>query len=329
MRALAPLLLAAGCMWQSADPPPLTASHVESFDWPGAPHVAMDILFVIDDTAAMAPYAERTAAMLRAVQGLWPDPTSFAMPDLQVAVATDTGQLHVVPVVHGAFVVDEHKHDLSGARLTNYDGALGDAIAALGAVGTAGAIDQPLQTARTAIESHPALLRDGAYLAIVIVSASDDASMVDPASVAAWAKALKSDPTAIVVAGVFPPTATRLASFVAQFPNRGQTLSIDAPDYTPAIALLSELYRIDLGVPCLDEPMDVDPATPGAQYDCTIELVGEDGTVEDPPPCPGTRCWTYRPDPLNCVQAPGGRIDVTPFSWPLMPTMRGQCVVAN
>lgn len=316
-------------MWQSGDPPPLTASHVETFEWPGIGHPRMDVLFVIDDTAAMAPYADRTAAMLRAVERLWPDPTSFAMPDLQVAVATDTGELHVAPVVHGAWVVDEHQRDLSGTRLTNYDGALGDAIAALGAVGTGGMAVQPLQNTRVALEANPSFVRSDAYLAIVIVSASDDASTLDPTSIATWAKGLKPDPTEVVGGGVFPASATRLASFVAQFPNRGQTVSIDAPDYTPAIALLSQLFRIDLGVPCLDEPMDIDPATPGAQYDCTVELVGEDGTIEDVPPCPGSRCWTYRPDPLNCVETPGGRFDVAPFSWPLMPTMRGQCVVAN
>lgn len=328
-RAVVMVTVLAGCMWQSADPPPLTASHVEEFEWPGIVPPKMDVVFVIDDTAAMAPYVDRVAGMLRGIEGLWANASSYVMPDLQIAIVTDTGQLHGAPPVHGAFVIDEHRRDLSGLRQRNYDGTLGDAIAAVGAVGTGGTIEQPLQAVRTAIEANPALVRSDAYLAIVIVSATDDASTVAPASAAAWAKGLKADPNAIVVGGVFPASATRLASFVSQFPNRAQTVSIDAPDYAPAIVLLARLYNIDFGVPCLDQPMDVDPQTPGVQLDCAVELVGEDGSVEVEPPCPGPRCWTYRPDPMNCVTTVGGRIDVAPFSWPLMPTMRGQCVVAN
>ena len=327
-RALICVVLA-GCMWQSADPPPLAASHVEEFEWRGIVPPKLDVVFVIDDTAAMAPYVDRTAAMLRGIERLWADTSTYAMPDLQIAVVTDSGQLHGASQVHGAFVVDEHRRDLSGLRQRNYDGALGDALAALGAVGTSGTIDQPLQAVRSAIEANPTLVRSDAYLAIVIVSASDDGSTVDPASAAAWAKGLKADPTAIVVGGVVGASATRLASFVSQFPNRAQSVPIDAADYAPAIALLAQLYTIDFGVPCLDQPMDVDPRTPGVQLDCTVELVGEDGSVEVEPPCPGSRCWTYRPDPMSCVTTVGGRIDVAPFSWPLTPTMRGQCVVAN
>lgn len=328
MRFTVIVALLAGCMWQSADPPPLTASHVEEFEWPGMRPPKMDVLFVLDDTPAIAPYIDRTEAMLRAVAGLWPTVGSYAMPDLEVAVATDAGFLVDTSIVHGPILIDQHKPDLSGERLRNYDGSLGDALAALGHPVTIGTLHQPLAAARLAIENYP-FMRSDAYLAIVIVSATDDASTLDPASVAEWVKGLKADPTAIVVGGVFPESATRLASFVAQFPNRSASVSIDAADYSPAIALLSQLYRIDLGVPCLDEPMDVDPVTPGAQYDCTIELVGEDGSTEVEPPCPGERCWTYRPDPMSCVESPGGPIDVAPFRWPVMPTIRGQCVVAN
>jgi len=330
VRALAVLLLIGGCLWQSDDPPPLAESHVQLFEWPGWTPPKMDVLFVVDDTAAMAPYVDRTAAMLRGIETLWPTATSYGMPDLHVAVATESGQLHLAPSVHGAFVSDEHAHDLSGTRVRNFDGGLGDAIEMLGAVGTSGGVNQPLNAVRAAISNTPGFLRGDAYLAIVIVSASDDTSEVTVKEVVDWAKAVKSDPGTVLVSGVFPENATRLADFVSQFPDRGTVVSLDASDYTPAIAPIARFYTVILSLPCLDEPADVDPLTPDAQFDCTVELVGEDGSTETEPPCPyADRCWTYRPDPMCSVDSPAGRIEVTGFSFPVMPTMRGQCVVAN
>lgn len=319
--------LLAGCLVQSGeDSPPPVESHVETYEWPGMVPPELDVLFVVDDTAAMAPYGERTQAMLRETAQLWPDRTWYGLPDFHIAVATESGQLHLAGSVHGDFVDDQHVPDLSLTRTTNYDGEFGDAVAALGAVGTAGTVNEPLAAMRTAIESTPGFLRTDALLAIVIVSASDDASAVAPADVAAWAKGLKADPNMVVVVGAFADSATRLTAFAAQFPNRSQTVSIDASSYAQAIDLLRQLYIVDLGAPCLDEPMDVDPVTPGPQYDCSVELVGENGVVEEEPPCPGSRCWTYRPS-NECTS--GGIIEVAPFSGQVRPTMRAQCVVAN
>jgi hypothetical protein len=325
VRALAIVTLLAGCVSQSPSTPPPADSHVETLMFPGIKPPTLDLLIVVDDTAAMAPYVERTQAMLRDVASLWPA-MAYEMPDFHIAVATETGELSATDRVHGPFIDDEHIPDLSLRRMTNFDGDFGDAIAALGAVGTTGTIHRPLEAMRAALESLPDFVRDDSLLVILLVSANDDASTVTPADAAAWAKGLKSDPNMVAVSGVFPASATRLADFVAQFPNRGWTTSIDASDYAMAVDLLRQLQTSTLIEPCLDAPMDVDPATPGPQYDCTVELVSETGVTEVEPACPAARCWTFHPD-VGCTV--GGTIEVAPFKAPLMPSMNVQCVVAN
>jgi hypothetical protein len=320
------VLLGSGCLYEWSDDRPMEQSHVEQFEWVGLAPAKLDLVFVLDDTAASAPYADRVTALLRAVEPQWSQRGLYARPDLHVAVVTaDAGRVQHAPSVHGDFLIDEHTRDLSNTRVGNYDGALGDALAALGSVGSAGLGDEPIAATRSAIESLPGLVRTDAYLALVIVSAHDDTSPVAIVDAVGWLKGL--EPPAVV--GVLGAGAARLSAFVAQFGDRGDAVALDAPDYTPALAWLESLYQIPLVAPCAGEPMDRAPTVPGAQYDCAIELVGEDGSIESEPPCPRSRCWSYRPDPENCYDPAGGRIEVAPFSWPVMPTLRGQCVVAN
>jgi hypothetical protein len=322
---LVSLLLIVGCTSQAPDQPPV-GSHVETYEFPGMTPPKLDLLFVVDDTAAMTPYLARTQAMLRETAAVWPDRMWYGLPDFHVAVATESGQLGVAQSVHGDFIDDEHVPDLSLRRVTNYDGDLGDAVAALGTVGTGGTVNQPFAAMKAAIESTPGFLRNDALLAIVIVSATDDASTAAPADVAAWAKGLKLDPNMVVVIGAFPANAPRLTELVAQFPNRSASVAIDASDYTPAVDLLRQTYVTDLVATCIDEPMDVDPVTPGPQYDCTVELVSETGVTEVEPPCPGPRCWTFHPS-ADCSW--GGLVEVLPFMGQSRPGIKLQCVVAN
>ena len=107
-------------------------------------------------------------------------------------------------------------------------------------VGTAGGESQPLATARAALEAMPDFLRPDAYLSIVIVTAHDDGSSVAVDAAAAGFKALKSDPSAVVMSVVAPANAPRLDALLGQFPNRSAHASID--DAKRAIA---EMYPED------------------------------------------------------------------------------------
>src|SRR5690349_18255641 len=127
MRYALILALLAACT-EPADDGPVADSHVESFDVPGLPPPQLDVLIVLDDTAAMAPYVDRTTALLHGFEQLWS--TTSPRPDLHVAVVTadpgDAGHARTAPPVHGTFLVDEYTPDYL-ARVGNHDGALGDA----------------------------------------------------------------------------------------------------------------------------------------------------------------------------------------------------------
>jgi hypothetical protein len=131
------------------------------------------------------------------------------------------------------------------------------------------------------------------------------------------------------VSVVAPANAPRLDGLLGQFPNRSARASIDDADYRTAVAILGQIYVTDLGLQCLDTPLDVDPDMPGDQYDCTVELEYRDGTRRVAPPCPGELCWSFHPDSANCRFEPGGQIVVPAYTTFVTPTIRGQCVVRN
>ena len=135
MRYALILALLAACTEPAGDDQPPVASHVEFFEVPGVPPPRLDVLVVVEDTAAMAPYAERTAALLHELEHVWS--ATAPLPDLRVAVVTadpaDAGHVRSVPSVHGAYLVDESSSDYL-ARVGNHDGTLADALVLLGDV---------------------------------------------------------------------------------------------------------------------------------------------------------------------------------------------------
>jgi hypothetical protein len=225
-------------------------------------------------------------------------------------------------------MIDENSPDYL-TRVTNHGGSLGIDLVELGAVGTSGGASAPLAAARAAIEGTPGFLRPNADLAIVIVTAHDDGSAGAVEDVVAWAKALKADPSQVLVSAVYPAGSPRLDAFVDAFSERGTPLTIDAGDYVNAMTALEVAYKVILSIPCLATPLDLDPAMPGDQLDCTVELELRDGTSRVVPECPGENCWHFVPDPVSCTNPTGGQIAVGTYKWPIMPTVRGQCVVGN
>jgi hypothetical protein len=149
---------------------------------------------------------------------------------------------------------------------------------------------------------------------------------------------MKTDPSNVIVSGVFDPASARLAAFHAQFANRNATQSIASTDYGGALTIFTQLYKTVLGYACSKEPADLDPETPGPQYDCAFVSI-EDGVEKRLPPC-GTSitqpCWEFVvADPQICVdpatkahlQTRGYTTSMSAFGDPFHPTIRGQCLV--
>ncbi len=318
MRSLVLLALLAGaCVERDTDgtqEPPVT-SHVATFEWPLGLYRDVDVLFVIDDTPAMAPFVARTQAMLHDLDIQWPVP-----PDLHLGVTTadpsDGGALRSATSVHGAFLADEMAPDW-WSRTANHDGTIGDDAAKLGAVGTAGASNTPLAVIDAALATG--LRRPNAPLAVIIVSASDDASSDAPETYAARLRDAMTDPNDVVVGIVAPASAPRLDAFAAAFPHRATTVALDASTYDGVLSLVGQLERSDLAARCIDTPLELD---------CTVEIVQRDGIVQDVPACPGPHCWSFVPDPWNACPG-GGTFRIGPHLGTFPGTVRGQCVVGK
>jgi len=289
MRWLLPLL--AAC---TEEPPSAEAvtSRVSYREIPVYIGNAVDVLFVVDDSAAMAPYQNRIATLARELEQAW------SRYNLHLGV-TSTGALHTAPSVGGSFVM--HTPKTFSSAWTNYEGGLGDATAALLAVGTGGSGPAtPLAAIQTAVAA-PGFLREYAPLIIITIAATDDASAVGVGDAVSALHALER--WAIVASGVYPRPAPRLDEFLGHFDESVYT-SIDATDYAAALPTFPVL-RTSLGAACVEqEPADVDPETPGPQYDCSVTAV-EDGIEHVLPRCASTDepCWDMIPDPLACTDS--------------------------
>ncbi len=95
--------------------------------------------------------------------------------------------------------------------------------------------------------------------------------------------------------------AVRLASFVQQFGDRGQFVSICQDDLSDAVQTVAELLARVLGTSCIQadiDTTDIDDAMPGTQLDCAVSDVrfaGQDGEVNRPVP----RCTMTGPETPN------------------------------
>jgi len=159
-------------------------------------------------------------------------------------------------------------------------------------------------------------------------------------------KKLKSDPTKIIVAGIMgvtepyqvelrsPPgggTAqqavahscsytgamglevadppTRIKFLLDQFPNRSTFTTICQQNLSDGLVLIAQLLKSVIGDPCIEGKLsDVDPTTPGPQYDCSVSDVSNIGkptqTEDVIPQCDANAsvkpCWRINVDLMNC-----------------------------
>ncbi|MDB4962076.1 MAG: hypothetical protein JWP01_2075 [Myxococcales bacterium] len=159
-------------------------------------------------------------------------------------------------------------------------------------------------------------------------------------------KKLKTDPTKVIVAGIMgttepfqtelrsPPgggTAqqalahscsyqgamglevadppTRIKFLLDQFPNRSTFTTICQQNLSDGLILIAQLLKTVIGDPCIEGKLaDVDEATPGPQYDCSVSDVTNIGKPNQAeavlPQCntgnTNTPCWRINVDLMNC-----------------------------
>jgi hypothetical protein len=112
-----------------------------------------------------------------------------------------------------------------------------------------------------------------------------------------------------------PPT--RIKFFLDQFPNRSTFTTICQQDLSSGLQLIANLLKAVIGDPCIGGTLaDVDPTTPGPQYECSVSDVTNARTPQQQekilPECkessPGVYtnqpCWRIASDPANCMKPP-------------------------
>lgn len=111
-----------------------------------------------------------------------------------------------------------------------------------------------------------------------------------------------------------PPT--RLKFFLDQFPNRSTFTTICQQDLSGGLQLIAQLLKTAIGDPCIEGKLaDVDPMTPGEQFECSVSDVSNlrkpNQKEEIVPACresggsySPTPCWRIATDEVNCTKAP-------------------------
>nr|HEX4316354.1 hypothetical protein [Kofleriaceae bacterium] len=79
---------------------------------------------------------------------------------------------------------------------------------------------------------------------------------------------------------VADPT-VRVSQFINAFPNRSTFQTICTDDLSDGLTLIAQLLKSVVGSPCIDGVLaDVDPNTPGPQYDCSVSDVTDPGKAD-------------------------------------------------
>lgn len=187
--------------------------------------------------------------------------------------------------------------------------------------------NEPLRALEAALAT-PELIRDGAFLSMMVISASDDASPMSPTAYAANVNAAKPYRDSLAIGLIAPDGAGKLDLFQSlHLFAVGETIA--TVDYATSPAVLPVWSRSTLGVACSTLPADLDPIAEGAQYDCAFQMLVngvEQGTLAA---CStgALPCWEMVPDPQNCFEPNTGRWVTHGFPGRSEPSIAGQCVV--
>jgi len=240
----------------------------------------VDVLFVVDDTETIAPWAENIAAaypaMAQAIERMLGD-----APNVHVGFVRASRR--AVPTRDCGTPPSESflRRERCGS-ISNFSGGFVDAFTCLADLGAqASPPGQPFQAARDVFAQPPpagwdGFLRREAALLVVFIAGRDDASAMSAADLAAVLHAQKDYPEKVLVSAVVPgdcpdgePT-PRFTELAQLFGGGGQ---ISRTCDNPADAL-SPIFGWIQGIivpPCLRSLLDVDPAAPGVQVDCTFQ----------------------------------------------------------
>jgi len=308
---------------------PAVDSHVNFFELPGSIPRGLDVLVVVDNTTAMAPYQTQLAAIPAAAQTELVGPDG-SQPDFRLAVTTTDGNGALRSTgTSDPFIAQSF--DVHFRPTTNFTGSLADTLGSMLDVGAASAAaTKPLEAAKAALDANPSFLRDEAYFALVVMTVGDDASSDTVANYASGFQARHTDPADVVFAASYDPPATRLDGFAALFPNRAFVEDVTTSDLAETFLLFTQLVRTVLGAPCVTVPLDVDPDTAGDQYECDINASYADDTTEVFRQCKdGTTepCYAFEPDPVKCPDSTTAYFRIRNFPTRYHPSIRGQCVV--
>jgi len=319
MKVLASLLvLATACATEPNVPEgEQVTSFVERRAIPLGMNANLDVLFVIDNSPAMAAAQQKLAADLRAMAASIAGPTPDLTPSLHVGVIT-TDAVELGRLRNATYLAQEMR--FAWQSEANFEGPIADAFAPLASVGAAGSttthpIDLMIAALRPGVNAG--FLRENAYLAIIVLTANDDAGTIAPADAARMLKSAKADPARIILAGAFgacseggitASAAPRLAALFDEFPNRSSQTTLCAPNLSAITALFDHLYKATLGIACIERIADpqrvdarlVDPET------------GDEILYRACTSSADTRCYALERHP-GCPQQ--GSLAVVPRPW--------------
>lgn len=320
------ILLLGCCMAQDPIqvPGPAIESHVERRVIPLQRPDQMNLLFVVDDTAAFE--ARRPAFLALARQLASGLDSSLQRERLVLHVGAVAATPAASPGSTLGPVVDD-AYDLEGNHLTSYEGSFTDAVAALLASASASApssVIAPLSAIDRALHATPPFFVDDAYNIVVIATSGDDASDVDPIEIAARLHATSPDALRSAVLVLTDGRTPRLDALVAEFPDRTLRSAWDSTDPQDLARAVLPFRKVVLGLPCFDARV-ADSAT----CNVWIDHVTPAGVLQTvPPPCPAAKgtCWHIVTDREAC---PGpGQVFLLDHvvSSPLGSTVTVECV---
>lgn len=338
--------LASGCL---EDPSILLPDDTEQvkaevFEVPQISPPPLDLLIVVDNSAQMAAYEASLADDLDLLGGLVEENSGWWDRHIGVVTAdvgcTQRPAWRPAPLTNGVFFID-WRH-LDNTRTKNFDGSLADHLPGVLAAGHEGCgAHRPLDAIVAAIDPATGFRRANADLVVLILSASDDASLVsvDDAmdAIARSSNAPRSDLWwRVRVAAFAPPQSARLSAFAeaVQDERQSRLVPIGSPDM---LSILQWFRRLEAwGVHCLQSPaVDLDPA-PGLQARCSISDVVRDRTTDEVvydrvlPACTGANrpCWRMEARPAACSQGPGYGLQIDRIDFPPVGTIAsGQCEI--
>ncbi|MEP6866317.1 MAG: hypothetical protein ABJE66_37205 [Deltaproteobacteria bacterium] len=262
----------------------------------------VDVLFVIDSSAAMAPYEAQVQQTLQLVASTAETRLRGPRANLHVGVLTGDaslgGAMRRIDLVDGPYMLDRYTPSVD---LRNYHSEFATTMMSLTSVGTAGAASvQPLEAIRTALDhnaQNAGFLRDDAALAIVVLAAEDDASPGDPADYRAFVQSLKTDADDAMIAVAAPNGSTRLAAFAA-----GKIAPLDGQGIVEFVfqnACVPDATGEGSPVTCLyGALLDTDTTQAGVQPSCVVSDTG--GTYAACGADGATPCYRITNDAGNC-----------------------------